>query len=175
MQLHAATATYIVGADLLKRNMKARASEPGVIGLKHPLRIALADRRRVCVHGVQKELHGDGVAPLQVAGVVVRNDNSSVDAASTDGIAELADRSVVADQPKALALGQRSDQLPAVGSSTVVYRSEFDISYGGAQGKSQEEQLQRGRQNQRERQAAVALDLGHFLADKSADTVIEES
>ena len=91
--MHAAPATYIVGADLLKCNMKARASEPGVIGLEHPLRIPLADSRRVCVHGVQKELDGDRAAPLQVAGVVVGNNNSSVDAASTDGIAELVDRS----------------------------------------------------------------------------------
>src|SRR5260370_16951563 len=98
--------------------MKARVSEPGVIGLKHPLRIALTDSRRVCVHGVQKELDGDGAASLQVAGVVVGNDNSSVDAASTDGIAELSDRSVLADHPKPLALAQRTDQLPAVWSST---------------------------------------------------------
>src|SRR5437016_2102043 len=101
MQLYAAATAYGLGSDPLKISMQAGASESGVVGLKHTFRISLADRRRVRVHGVQQELHRGCAAPLQVAGVVVRDYYSCFDLPLAESIAKLRHGRVVADHPKA--------------------------------------------------------------------------
>ena len=174
MQLRLAPAADILRSDLPKAGMQSRGPEAGVVGLYDALRVALADGCRVGVHGVQQELHGGCVASLQVSVVVVRNDNSGIDLAAADGVTKLVDRKVIADQPEALALAQRGDQFAALPRPAVIHGSELDVGHGGAQGKTQQQQLQRGRENQRERQAAVAPDLGELLADERAHPVIED-
>ena len=89
-------------------------------------------------------------------------------------IAKLSGGIVIADQSKALALAQPGDQFAALRRSAVVDGSEFDVFHVRAQRKSQQQELQSGRQNQRKGQTPVAPDLAQLLADQRADTMIED-
>src|SRR5208282_4731230 len=84
VELRLAWVANILSTDVGKAGMQSSGSESGVVGLNHTFRVALADGCGVCVHGIQKELHRGGVAPLQVSVVVVRNDNSGIDLPKTD-------------------------------------------------------------------------------------------
>ena len=139
------------------------------------MRVGAADGGGIGVGGVQQELDGGGALARQVARVVVGDDYAGIGVAAADRVAELVDGGVVAGKLKALALGQGGDQLAAFGRAAVVDHGEADIGDVGAEGKAEERELQDGRENERDLQAAVAADLVELLADEGAEAVVEEA
>ena len=87
MQQDHAEAAHVRRGDLLKPRVNSLARERLVVGRDHALRVSLADRCRVGIHGVQQHLHGGGPAALQIARVVVRDHEPGIQIAVRDFLA----------------------------------------------------------------------------------------
>ncbi len=161
--------------DGLDVDVDALLGEAGVVGLDYALGVGAADGGGVGVGGVEQELDGGGPLAREVAGVVVGDDDSGVGVAAADGVAELVDGGIVAGEFEALAFGECGDEFAAFGRAAVVDDSEADIGDGGAEGESEEGELQDGREDERDLEPAVAADLVELLLDESAHAVAEEA
>ena len=95
--------------------MNSLAFQSRIESLNYAFRISAANRRCVCVRGVQQELNSRMAIPEKIPRTVVRNDHSGVGFALADCISKLVDRGVVACEAETLALGERRNQLPALG------------------------------------------------------------
>jgi hypothetical protein len=115
--------------------MNSLLPQSRVVSLDHAFRISAADRGGVCIRGVQQELNGGLAIARQVPRIVVRNHHSGVGFALADRISKLVDRGIVAREAEALALGQRRNQLPALGRPAIVDDSETNVGYRRAQRK----------------------------------------
>jgi len=78
------------------------------------------------------------VAALQVPGVVVRNNNSRIHLPQADGVTQLVDGRVIADQSKSSALTQRGNQFAALRRSAVIHRSELYVGHIRAERETQQ-------------------------------------
>ena len=157
-----------------RTNMNPLPPQPAVVALDHALRIGLADRRGIGIHGVQQELKRGRALPRQIPRIVVRNHHSSVNARLADGIPKLVDGGVVARQAKALTLRHGRNQLTAFGRAAVIHHTKTNIGYRGTQRKPQEHELHDGREDQGDYHFAVMANLGELLLDQGAKAIIEQ-
>ena len=154
--------------------MNSLAFQSRIESLNYAFCISAANRRGVCVGGVQQELNSRMAIPEQIPRVVVRNDHSSVGFALADCVSKLVDRGIIAREAETLALGERRDQLPALGRPAIIDDSETHVRYRRAQGKPHQSQLHDGQDGETEHEFAVMASLGEFFPDQCAHTIIEQ-
>src|SRR5579864_4210897 len=99
---------------LPKSSMQAFSAKSAVVTLNHPFRITLSDCGRIGVHRVQEKLHRCRAATLQIAGIVVGDDHSSVEITPADRITKLLDGKIITSHAKAFAFRQGRHKLPAL-------------------------------------------------------------
>src|SRR5262249_22543144 len=153
-----AAAAYVAGFNLVDRRVDALAAKPGDVTLNDSFGIAAADGGGGGVHSIQEKLDLGGTPALQVARVIIRDDNSGIDFVLAHGIAKLIHGREISCHAEAAAFGEHGDQLAALGSFAVIHNAQAHIGDGGAQGKAKQRQLQKRRQDQRYGQAAVVPD-----------------
>ena len=111
---HQAAMAYRGGRELLEVGVDSLADKPAVIGRQDAFGVALRDGRRIGVRRIEQKLHSDRTVTLQVASVVVRDDDGGIEFITAQRVADLVDRKIVAGRGEAFAFGQSGDQLAAL-------------------------------------------------------------
>jgi len=83
-ELHLSPAAYLRRSDMLKAGMNTHTLQSCVVSLDDAFRIGLADGGSIRVRGVQQELDRGGMSAVQIAGIVVGNNDSGVYLGLTD-------------------------------------------------------------------------------------------
>ena len=95
--------------------MNSLAFQSRVVSLNHAFCISAAYGGCICIRSVEQELNSCLAMTEQIPRIVVRNDHSGIGFALADCISKLVDRGIIAREAETLALGQRRNQLPALG------------------------------------------------------------
>ena len=138
--------------------------------LEYACRIPLRDGGRVGVHRVQQYLNVGLPAALHVARKVVGDHQARVQVAARQRLSELILRKVRVGQAKRAALGHVGDQIAALGRVIEIEHAHPQVIDRGVQREAKQQQLDRGRHDERCQQALIPPDLPEFLfnqCDKS--------
>ncbi len=144
----------------------AALQEAAVVGLYHAFRVTLPDSRSVGVYGIQQHLHIRLPSALQVARIVVGDHQSRIKITPRNRLAQLINGGVISGQPEALALCHDGPQFAAFRSAAVINHPKPQVRHRGVQREAKQQQLQRGRHNQRHGKTTVAPDLIELFANQ---------
>jgi hypothetical protein len=136
---------------------------------------SLGDLGGVGVHPIQQDLHGDRPPAGAELGEVVRQDHADVELSRTERLPEGRGGRIDAGQPERPVLRQDRDELAALRGAAVVHDAQAHVAHLGVQREPEEQDLHRGRQDQRDHEAPVAPDLAELLQHERPEASPEGS